>query len=151
MAEEKKKKKPETADLRPATAEDIISGLKNRDLFINVPKTLLKKEEWGLLTVLSIILAGIFPVYFINILLVSFFTEVGHFWTTHLTENERKNLIDFEKEFRAGYEMEKAGKWDEAIAVYEKLIPKYKSNPKISAIATQRIDFIKNEKSGKGN
>ncbi len=66
--------------------KDITAG----DKFINVPKTLMKKEEWGMLTVLSLLLAGIFPAYFVNILLISFFTEVGHFFTTHITEVEKK-------------------------------------------------------------
>ncbi len=123
--------------------EEILKQLKNKEQLINVPKTLLKKEEWGLLTVLNLILAGIFPAYFVQILLVSFFTELGHLYTTHLTEEERKKLIEFEKEFRKGYEKEQELKWKEAIEIYEKLVEQYtKLNPKIANIAQQRIEWI---------
>jgi hypothetical protein len=130
--------------------ELIIEELKNREKFINVPKTLLKKEEWGMLTVLNLLLAGIFPAYFVNILLISFFTEVGHLFTTHLTEVERKRLMEFEKEFSRGYEFEKKEMWGDAIGVYESIIPKYKDNPKIAAIAIQRIDWIEKNHANRG-
>jgi hypothetical protein len=150
MADRKtvKKKKDEKEELNIITpekdggVENIIEELKDREKFINVPKTLLKKEEWGMLTVLNLLLAGIFPAYFVNILLISFFTEVGHLFTTHITEVERKRLMEFEKEFSAGYEFEKKEMWQDAVRVYESIIPKYKDNPKIAAIAIQRIDFV---------
>jgi hypothetical protein len=132
-------------DLEPAGPEKIerlISELKTGENLVNAPKTLLKKEEWGLITVLSLILAGIFPIYFVNILMISFLTELGHFWTTHLNEVGRLKLIEFEKEFRKGYELENQDKWDEAVRIYESLVPKYKDNPKISGIAIQRIEWI---------
>ncbi len=123
--------------------DEILKQLENKDQLINIPKTLLKKEEWGLLTVLNLILAGIFPAYFVQILFVSFFTELGHLYTTHLTEEERKKLIEFEKEFRKGYEKEQELKWKEAIEIYKKLVEKYlKQNPKIANIAQQRIEWI---------
>lgn len=115
---------------------------KEEKKLINVPKTLLKKEEWGLLTVLNLLLAGIFPAYFVNILMISFFTEIGHLFTTHLTEVERKKLLEFEKEFRTGYEKETAGLYEEAVGIYESLIPKYSSNKKIAKIAVDRIEFV---------
>lgn len=109
---------------------------------INVPKTLLKKEEWGLLTVLNLLLAGIFPAYFVNILLISFFTEIGHLFTTHLTEVERKKLLEFEEEFRKGYDRETEGRYEEAVKIYESLVPKYSSNKKIAKIAVDRIEYV---------
>jgi len=142
----KREEKPQSQDLKYSDIEHIISNLKNNDQFINVPKTLLKKEEWGLLTILSLLLAGIFPIYFVNILLISFFTELGHLFTTHVAEEERKKLVEFEKEFRLGYEKEKEDKWQEASDIYEQLVPKYKQNPKIAGIAEQRILWIKEEK-----
>ncbi len=135
-----KKSAPKTA--APEKIEEMISELKTGENPVNVPKTLLKKEEWGLITVLSLILAGIFPVYFVNILMISFLTELGHFWTTHLNEVGRQKLIEFEKEFREGYDLENRGKWDEAVRIYESLVPKYRDNPKISGIAIQRIEWI---------
>jgi len=131
--------------------DNFIKNIQTKEELANVPKTLLKKEEWGLLTILSLILAGIFPAYFVNILLISFFTELGHLWTTHLSEKGRKILIDFEKEFRVGYEKEKAGDFKGAISVYEGLIPKYKDNPQIANIAVNRIEWIEKNKLKKGN
>jgi hypothetical protein len=156
MPKKKKEKKPkkikantslqkpeETAPDSNARIDDLIRELGKKDELLNVRKTLLKKEEWGLMTILSLLLASLFPAYFVNILLISFFTELGHFWTTHLTEVGRQELIKFEKEFRIGYDKEKEGKIKEAIAIYEALVPKYGDNPKISGIAVQRIEYLK--------
>ena len=155
MPDKKKEiKKPgknsgETDDKDLKTPESIISELKDHEKLINVPKTLLKKEEWGMLTVLNLILAGIFPAYFVNILLISFFTEVGHLFTTHVTEIERKRILEFENDFRVGYDLEKEEKWDEAIKVYEAMVPRYKDNSKIAGIAIQRIDWIEKNRPGR--
>ena len=155
MAKKKAKKKSlqdvapqpgKTAETPAPGIDDLIKDLGKKDELLNIRKTLLKKEEWGLLTVLSLVLASIFPMYFVNILLISFFTELGHFWTTHLTEVGRQKLIEFEKEFRVGYDLEKEGKIKEAIKVYETLIPKYSGHPKISEIALRRIQEL--EKKG---
>jgi len=148
LAGKKKRKKEDKAGPKPIEAPEFFKEIEDREKLLNVPKTLLKKEEWGLLTILNLLLAGIFPAYFVNILLVSFFTEVGHLWTTHLTEKERKRLTEFEKEFRVGYEMEQAGNRRGAVKVYESLIPKYADNPKISKIARERADSLKGSGSG---
>jgi hypothetical protein len=147
---EKKSAKDGSEPEKEGGVELIIEELKHREKFINVPKTLLKKEEWGMLTVLNLLLAGIFPAYFVNILLISFFTEVGHLFTTHITEVERKRLMEFEKEFSRGYEFEKKDNWGDAISVYESIIPKYKDNPKIAAIAISRIDWIEKNHAKRG-
>lgn len=136
-------KKGENGKFEDDDVEQILKQLKRKDQLINVPKTLLKKEEWGLLTILNLLLASVFPAYFVQILLVSFFTELGHLYTTHLTEVERKKLIEFEKEFRKGYEKEQELKWQDAVEIYKKLREKYiKDNPRIAGIATQRIKWI---------
>jgi hypothetical protein len=127
----------------PVQIDELIKDIRKKDDLLNIRKTLLKKEEWGLLTVLSLILASIFPIYFVNILIISFFTELGHFWTTHLTELGRQRLIEFEKEFRVGYDLEKAGKVKEAVEIYEAIIPRYSDHPKISGIAAGRIQELK--------
>jgi hypothetical protein len=127
----------------PVQIDDLIKDIRKKDDLLNIRKTLLKKEEWGLLTVLSLILASIFPLYFVNILIISFFTELGHFWTTHLTEVGRQRLIEFEKEFRVGYDLEKEGKIKEAVKTYENIIPRYSDHPKISGIAADRIQELK--------
>ncbi|HRU39200.1 MAG TPA: hypothetical protein P5511_04925 [Candidatus Goldiibacteriota bacterium] len=125
--------------------DSLIKDLRKKDELLNIKKTLLKKEEWGLLTVLNLMLAAVFPAYFVNILLISFFTEIGHFWTTHLTEKGRMRLIEFEKEFRKGYELEKQGRKSEAVEYYSALIPKYSDHPKIAGIAASRIEQLKKE------
>lgn len=144
MAGKKIKKEAENkAAIEPVVVIPPIPDIKKEEKnLINVPKTLLKKEEWGLLTVLNLLLAGIFPAYFVNILLISFFTEIGHLFTTHLTEVERKKLLEFEAEFRAGYDRETAGQYEEAVKIYEALIPKYSSNKKIAKIAVDRIEYV---------
>ncbi|MCX8092999.1 MAG: hypothetical protein N3E50_02380 [Candidatus Goldbacteria bacterium] len=126
--------------------ENIIKNIQSKEELLNIPRTLLKKEEWGLLTILSLILAGVFPAYFVNILLISFFTELGHLWTTHLSEKGRRLLIEFEKDFRVGYEKEKINDYKGALLVYEKLVKKYKDNPKIAEIAIKRIEWIEKNK-----
>jgi len=150
IAKRGRKKQEKAEKIKDRKIEDIIKDLKADDELINVPKTLLRKEEWGLLTILNLLLAGIFPVYFVKILLISFFTEVGHLWTTHLTEVERKRLMDFEKEFREGYEKEEEKKWREAIKIYESLVPKYKDNSRISKIAADRVEWIEKKYLNKG-
>ena len=131
--------------------EDVIYDPKNMEKFVNIPKTLLKKEEWGMLTILNLMLAGIFPAYFVNILLISFFTEVGHLFTTHITEVERKRLMEFEKEFSMGYDLEKKEMWADAVKIYGAIVPKYRDNPKIAAIATQRADWIEKNRLNRGS
>ena len=86
----KKKMKNSVTPEKNGGIEDPIYDPKNREKFINVPKTLLKKEEWGMLTILNLMLAAIFPAYFVNILLISFFTEVGHLFTTHSDGSREK-------------------------------------------------------------
>ncbi len=46
--------------------------------------------------------------------------------------------------------MEKEEKWKEAIALYESLIPLFKDNPKIAAIAIQRVEWIEKNHPDKG-
>ncbi len=127
---------------RRQRVDDFLKNKKKRDELINYPRTFLKKEEWGLLTIMNLLLAGIFPAYFVNILLISFFTEIGHLWTTHLSETERARLVEFEKKFRKGYVFEEKKKWEEAIGVYRPLVEEYKKNAKIAKIAEDRIVWI---------
>jgi len=146
MKNNKDKKQEQKNKLSESEVEGFIKKIQTKEELLNVPRTLLKKEEWGLLTILNLILVGIFPAYFVNILLISFFTELGHLWTTHLSERGRKILIDFEKEFRIGYEKEKIGDFKGAVSIYEKLVVKYKDNPKIAGIAVERINWIEKKK-----
>ncbi|MFP4466202.1 MAG: hypothetical protein ACLFP1_04050 [Candidatus Goldiibacteriota bacterium] len=130
-------------ELNPEKALEEIK--KSPESHLDIPKTLLKKEEWGLLTVMNLSLALLFPAYFVNILLISFFSELGHFWTTHLNEKGRARVVEFEKEFREGYEKEKEKQWEQAVEIYEKIIPKYQDIPKIASIASGRAADIKSK------
>jgi hypothetical protein len=83
-------------------------------------------------------------------MLMSLFSELGHLFTTHITEVERARLIDSEKEFSLGYEMEKEEKWKEAIEIYDRLSVKYSKNPNISIIAQKRVEWINKNKLNEG-
>jgi hypothetical protein len=107
------------------------------------PPTLMRTTEWGGLTMLSLLASFLFPPYFLTVLTLAFLNAGGLFWVTHLSEKGRKALIDFEKEFRLGFEKEQAGKLAEARALYQSLIPKYHEFPKIAEIAQHRIDQLK--------
>jgi hypothetical protein len=141
------KKKP---DVKPELQEDVKKIIekitKSPEAPSNVPKTMLKKEEWGLLTILNLLLASVFPAYFVNILLISFFTELGHLWTTHLSEVEREKLVNFEKEFRKGYEMEGKKKYAKAADIYDSLAVKYSKDTRIAEIASQRALQLREER-----
>ncbi|HDT15140.1 MAG TPA: hypothetical protein ENN55_02925, partial [Firmicutes bacterium] len=134
MAEKKNESTGDEKENREISPEEAIEAIKKSpDRHLDIPKTLLKKEEWGLLTVMNLSLALLFPAYFVNILLISFFSEIGHFWTTHLNEKGRARVVEFEKEFRLGYEKEKENQWEQAVEIYEKLVPRYQDIPKIAS------------------
>ncbi len=88
-------------------------------------KTMLKKEEWGGLTFLALFAAYAFPPYFIYLMTMAALTASSYLWTTHLSEVDKQRFIDFEKEFRKGYKLEKAGKIREALEWYRKLKKDY--------------------------
>jgi hypothetical protein len=144
------RKKQEKPEIDVTDIEALLKSARDKETLLNVPKTLLKKEEWGLLTVLTLLLASVFPVYFVNIMLITFFTELGHLFTTHINEVERQKLIDFEKEFRLGYDKEKESKWGEAVEIYMALAEKHKKNPKIAVIAEKRIEWVRKNYLSKG-
>ncbi|MBN2753551.1 MAG: hypothetical protein JXR81_01660 [Candidatus Goldbacteria bacterium] len=141
------KKRP---GVKPELQEDVKKIIekitKSPEAASNMPKTMLKKEEWGLLTILNLLLASVFPAYFVNILLISFFTELGHLWTTHLSELEREKLVNFEKEFRKGYEMEGRKQYAKAAAIYDSLAVKYSKDTRIAEIASQRALLLREKR-----
>src|SRR6266478_4589099 len=69
-------------------------------------KTMLKKENWGGLTIVALLSTFVFPPYFIYLMSVAALTEFAHLWTTHLSELDQQRFVDFEKEFRKGYKLE---------------------------------------------
>ena len=103
------------------------------------PKTMLKKEDWGLLTITSLLATFIFPPYFIHLMAMAALTATSYLWTTHLSEVDKQRFIDFEKEFRKGYKLEKAGKLKEALEWYRKLKKDYASHPQAHHLVSFQI------------
>lgn len=100
---------------------------------------MLKKENWGGLTIVALLSTFVFPPYFVYLMTLAALTEFAHLWTTHLSEVDQKRFIDFEKEFRKGYKLEKAGQAKEALKHYQKLEKKYTDLPQAGKLATLQI------------
>jgi len=104
---------------------------------------MLKKEEWGGLTFLALFAAYAFPPYFIYLMTMAALTASSWLWTTHLSEKDRQRFIDFEKEFRKGYKLEKAGQIQEALSWYRKLEKSYAGHPQAHHLVTFQIEKLK--------
>lgn len=102
-------------------------------------KTILKKEDWGGLTIVALLAAYAFPPYFIYLMTMAALTEFAHLWTTKLSREEKDRFIEFEKEFRKGYKLQKEGKVQEALAWYRKLEKRYADLPQGAKLATLQI------------
>jgi hypothetical protein len=102
-------------------------------------KTILKKEDWGGLTIVALLAAYAFPPYFIYLMTMAALTEFAHLWTTKLSREEKDRFIEFEKEFRKGYKLQKEGKTPEALAWYRKLEKRYADLPQGAKLATLQI------------
>ena len=102
-------------------------------------KTMLKKENWGGLTIVALLSTFVFPPYFIYLMSVAALTEFAHLWTTHLSELDQQRFVDFEKEFRKGYKLEKKGMTTDALQWYQKLEKKYANLPQAGKLATLQI------------
>ena len=100
---------------------------------------MLKKEDWGLLTITALLSTFVFPPYFIYIMTMAALTEFAHLWTTRLSREEQERFIEFEKEFRKGYKLEKAGELKAAIQWYQKLEKRYADLLQASKLATLQI------------
>jgi|GEM_PF-6941894 hypothetical protein len=107
------------------------------------PPTLMRTTEWGGLTMLSLLLASLFPPYFIQVLVIAFFNAGGLYWVTHLSEKGRQRLVDFEREFRQGYALEEAHDYQAAQQYYAALASRYQDVPTVAEVATRRIDYLK--------
>jgi hypothetical protein len=110
-------------------------------------KTILKKEDWGGLTIIALLAAYAFPPYFIYLMTMAALTEFAHLWTTKLSREDSDRFIAFEKEFRVGYKLQKEGKVKEALALYHKLEKKYEDLPQGAKLATLQIRHLSNDKS----
>jgi hypothetical protein len=115
----------------------------------NPQKTMLKKEEWGGLTFVALLAAYVFPPYFVYLMTVAALTEFAHLWTTRLSREAQERFIEFEKEFRQGYKLEKAGKKKEALRKYKELEKKYASHPQALHLTQMQIEKLTGGKSPK--
>lgn len=104
-----------------------------------IQKTMLKKEDWGLLTITALLSTFVFPPYFVYLMTMAALTEFAHLWTTRLSRIDQERFIEFEKEFRKGYKLQKAGQVKEALAWYKKLEKSYADLPQASKLATLQI------------
>jgi len=107
-----------------------------------MPKTMLKKEDWGGLTILSLLATIAFPPYFVHLMTMAALTELGHLWSTRLDRLQKDRLVEFEKEFRKGYQMEKAGNPAGALAWYRKIEKQFEDLPQASKLATLQIRTV---------
>jgi hypothetical protein len=109
-------------------------------------KTILKKEDWGGLTIIALLAAYAFPPYFIYLMTMAALTEFAHLWTTKLSREGQEKFIAFEKEFRKGYKLQKEGKIKEALAWYRQLEKRYADLPQGAKLATLQIRQLTGKK-----
>lgn len=103
---------------------------------------MLKKEEWGGLTFVALFAAYAFPPYFVYLMTMAALTEFAHLWTTRLSREAQERFIEFEKEFRQGYKLEKAGKRKEALKKYRELEKKYANHPQAVHLTRMQIEKL---------
>ncbi len=109
------------------------------------PHTLMRTTEWGGLTLVTLLSAFLFPPYFVAVLGLAFLNAGGLLWVTHLSEKGRQRLLQFEAEFRKGFEQEQAGQYEKAAALYSSLVPRFQDFPKIAEIASHRVKYLQTE------
>ena len=105
-------------------------------------KTMLKNVDWGGLTIVNLLGVLAFPPYFIYLMSLAALTASGFLWTTHLSEADQGRFVEFEKEFRKGYKLEKAGQLKEAREYYEKLKKHYADHPQANHLVTLQIEKL---------
>lgn len=103
---------------------------------------MLKKREWGELTVLNLLATIVFPPYFVYLMTLAALTASGFLWTTHLSEADQQRFIEFEKEFRKGYKLEKAGKKKDALKKYRELEKRYADHPQALHLTQIQIEKL---------
>lgn len=109
------------------------------------PVSILRTTEWGGLTLLSLLVGWAFPPYFVSVMALAFLNAGGLFWITHLSESGRQRLREFEKEFAVGHALEESGRYAQAVAAYQALLPRFQDHAKIAEIATRRIQHLRQE------
>src|ERR1700690_1978921 len=100
---------------------------------------MLKNVDWGGLTIVNLLGVLAFPPYFVYLMTIAALTASGFLWTTHLSEADQLRFVEFEKEFRKGYKLEKAGRWKEALGWYQKLKKIYANHPQADHLITLQI------------
>jgi hypothetical protein len=110
---------------------------------------MLKNVDWGGLTIVNLLGVLAFPPYFIYLMSLAALTASGFLWTTHLSEADQGRFVEFEKEFRKGYKLEKAGQLKEARDYYEKLKKRYVDHPQANHLITLQIEKL-TARPGKG-
>ena len=100
---------------------------------------MLKNVDWGGLTIVNLLGVLAFPPYFVYLMTLAALTASGFLYTTHLSEAEQQRLLEFEKEFRKGYKLEKAGKIKEALDWYRKLVKTFADHPQAHHLVTFQI------------
>lgn len=111
---------------------------------------MLKNVDWGGLTIVNLLGVLAFPPYFVYLMTLAALTASGFLWTTHLSESEQQRLLEFEKEFRKGYKLEKAGKSKEALDWYRKLEKAYADHAQAHHLVTFQIKQLASPKSKLG-
>ncbi len=111
---------------------------------------MLKNVDWGGLTIVNLLGVIAFPPYFIYLMTLAALTASGFLWTTHLSEAEQQRLVEFEKEFRKGYKLEKAGKAKEALDWYRKLQKIYANHPQAHHLVDFQIKQLTTGAAGNG-
>ena len=109
-------------------------------------KTMLKNVDWGGLTIVNLLGVLAFPPYFLYLMTMAALTASGFLWTTHLSEAEQQRFIEFEKEFRKGYKLEKAGRLKEARTWYLGLKKIYADHPQADHLLTLQIEKLSPKK-----
>jgi hypothetical protein len=105
-------------------------------------RTMLKKEDWGLLTITALLSTFVFPPYFVYLMAMAALTASAQLWTTRLSQMDQERFIGFEKEFRKGYKLEKAGRSKEALRWYKKLEKKYTDLPQAGHLLSLQIQKL---------
>jgi len=106
------------------------------------PKTMLKKEDWGGLTIVALLSVFVFPPYFIHLMTMAALTASSYLWTTRLSRIEQERFVAFEKEFRKGYKLQKAGRGPEALRCYKDLKKRYADHPQASHLVALQIEKL---------
>jgi hypothetical protein len=104
---------------------------------------MLKNVDWGGLTIVNLLGVLAFPPYFVYLMTIAALTASGFLWTTHLSEAEQQRFVEFEKEFRKGYKLEKAGQAKEALGWYLKLQKRYADQPQANHLITLQITKLR--------